>query len=276
MAPVVADAARAGDAPRSYAKIRVARAAGVETITLSVPERRNAIGSEMTNELLWALGDASAAEDVRVVVVTGLGKAFCAGGDFQQMTGPGGEGEHVPLAHKGDYADLLLAMTRFEKPLVAKVNGHAMGGGLGLVCACTFAIASTEAQLGTPEIQVGLFPMMIMAVLARLVPRRRLLRMMLLGEKVSAEEGARIGLVNEVASPEELDGATEKLVAALLAKSPMTLKLGLRAFAAQDDLDLAEALPMLRARLAECLGTEDAREGLMAFLEKRAPVWTGK
>src|ERR1700727_3638024 len=94
---------------------------------------------------------------------------------------------------KGAYADLLLAMAAFEKPLVAKVNGHAMGGGLGIVAACTFAIASREARLGTPEIQVGLFPMMIMAVLARLVPRRRLLKMMLLGEKGRAEEAGQIG-----------------------------------------------------------------------------------
>ncbi len=259
---------------RAYAKLGVARAGGVETITLNVPERRNAIGVQMTNELLWALADASAADDVRVVVMTGAGKAFCAGGDFQQMTGGGGDAEALPV--KGDYADLLLAMTRFEKPLVAKVNGHAMGGGLGLVAACTFAIASNEAQLGTPEVQVGLFPMMIMAVLARLVPRRRLLKMMLLGEKVSAEEGAKIGLVTEAVVPERLDGAVDELVAALVAKSPMTTRLGLRAFAEQDDLDLATALPLLRGRLAECLSTDDAREGLMAFLEKRAPRWTGK
>jgi enoyl-CoA hydratase/carnithine racemase len=258
---------------RAYAKLGAVRAGGVETITLSVPERRNAIGPQMTNELLWALDDAAAAEDVRVVVLTGAGKAFCAGGDFQQMSG-GGEGE--ALAPKGDYADLLLAMSRFEKPIVAKVNGHAMGGGLGLVAASTFAIASAEAQLGTPEIQVGLFPMMIMAVLARTVPRRRLLKMMLLGEKIAAEEGARIGLVNEAVAPGELDAAVDRLVDALIEKSPMATKLGLRAFAAQDDLDLADALPMLRARLAECLGTEDAREGLMAFLEKRTPKWSGK
>ena len=175
--------------PRAYGKIKVARAGAVETITLSYPERRNAIGPQMTNELLWALEDASSADDVRAVVITGAGKAFCAGGDFQQMTG-GAEGEALPP--KGDYADLLLAMTRFEKPIVAKVNGHAMGGGLGLVAASTFAIASAEAQLGTPEIQVGLFPMMIMAVLARLVPRRRLLKMMLLGEKLAAGEAAAI------------------------------------------------------------------------------------
>jgi enoyl-CoA hydratase/carnithine racemase len=257
---------------RAFAKLAVTRSGGVETITLNAPERRNAIGPQMTSELLWALDDAGRAEDVLVVVVTGAGKAFCAGGDFQQMTGGVGAEE----APKGDYADLLLAMAAFEKPLVAKVNGHAMGGGLGIVAACTFAIASREAQLGTPEIQVGLFPMMIMAVLARLVPRRRLLRMMLLGEKVGAEEAARIGLVSEAVAPEELDGAVEKLVGALLEKSPMTTRLGLRAFAAQDDMDLAAALPMLREKLAECLGTDDAREGLTAFLEKRAPKWTGK
>jgi enoyl-CoA hydratase/carnithine racemase len=227
----------------------------------------------MTNELLWALEDAGLAEDVRVVVVTGAGKAFCAGGDFQQMTG-GADGEALPA--KGDYADLLLAMVRIDKPVVARVNGHAMGGGLGIVAASTFAIASTDAQLGTPEIQVGLFPMMIMAILARLVPRRRLLKMMLLGEKVSAEEAARIGLVNETVAPGELDDAVGKLVRALVEKSPMTMRLGLRAFGEQDDMDLAEALPFLRGKLAECLGTEDAREGLMAFLEKRAPKWTGK
>jgi enoyl-CoA hydratase/carnithine racemase len=258
---------------RTYSKIALSRSGGIETITLNAPERRNAIGPRMTNELLWALEDAGVADDVRVVVLTGAGKAFCAGGDFQQMTS-GAEGEALPP--KGDYADLLLAMARSEKSLVAKVNGHAMGGGLGLVAACTFAIASSEAQLGTPEIQVGLFPMMIMAVLARLVPRRRLLRMMLLGEKLSAEEAARIGLLNEAVAPQELDAAVATLVAALLDKSSMTMRLGLRAFAQQDDLDLADALPMLRARLAECLGTEDAREGLMAFLEKRAPKWTGR
>ena len=258
---------------RAYAKIATARANGIETIALNVPERRNAIGPQMTNELLWALDDAAQADDVRVVVITGTGKAFCAGGDFQQMSGGA---DAAALPPKGDYADLLLAMTRFEKPIVARVNGHAMGGGLGIVAASTFAIAAADAQLGTPEIQVGLFPMMIMAVLARLVPRRRLVKMMMLGEKLSAEEAVAVGILNEATAPAELDAAVSKLAGALLDKSPMTMKLGLRAFAAQDDLALAEALPMLRDRLTECLGTEDAREGLMAFLEKRAPKWSGR
>ena len=258
---------------REYGKIKVARDAGVETITLSYPERRNAIGPRMSNELLWALEDAREAAEVRVVVLTGEGKAFCAGGDFAEMTAGAAESK---LAHKGDYADLLLALTNCDKPVVAKVNGHAMGGGLGLVAASTFAVASTEAKLGTPEIDVGLFPMMIMAVLARHVPRRRLEQMMLLGGKLDAEEAARLGLVNAAVSPESIDGAVKKITDALLGKSPITVRLGLRAFAAQDDLDLETAIPMLRDRLAECLATDDAREGLMAFMQKRAPQWTGK
>ena len=258
---------------RLYAKIRVVDAP-VTTITLYNPERRNAIGPQMANELLYALDDAHADDDVRAIVITGEGKAFCAGGDFAQMTG-GSDGGPV-LPPKGDYADLLLAMVKTEKPIVARVNGPAMGGGLGIVAASTFAVAQSEATLGTPEINVGLFPMMIMAVLARLVPRRKLLDMMLFGQKLSADEALAAGILGKVVPAAELDGAVKTITDEIGTKSPLTIALGLRAFAAQDDMDLAEALPMLRKRLAECLGTEDAREGLMAFLEKRAPVWKGK
>lgn len=259
---------------RTYAKIRVADAGGIRTVTLYNPERRNAIGPQMVNELLYAMDDAHADEDIRAVVLTGEGRAFCAGGDFAQMTGGGADGP--ALAPKGDYADLLLAMTRTEKPIVARVNGAAMGGGLGLVAASTFAVADATAKLGTPEIDVGLFPMMIMAVLARLVPRRKLLEMMLFGQKLTAEEARDAGILNRVVAAEELDAAVKTLTDSIATKSPKTIGLGLRAFAAQDDLDLEKALPMLRERLAECLGTDDAREGLMAFLEKRAPVWKGR
>jgi len=259
--------------PRDYGRIKVARSAGVETVTLFNPEKRNAIGPRMTNELLWALEDARAADDVRAIVLTGEGKAFCAGGDFSEMTSGAAESK---LAHKGDYADLLLALAKSDKPVVARVNGHAMGGGLGLVAACTFAVASTEAKLGTPEIDVGLFPMMIMAVLARHVPRRRLLEMMLMGERLDAHEAARLGLVNRAVEPAALDADVKTITDAIATKSPITVRLGLRAFAAQDDMDLGQALPLLRERLAECLATDDAREGLMAFLQKRAPQWTGK
>ncbi len=261
-------------ATRLWAKLRVTDAGPVRTITLFNPERRNAIGPQMVNELLYALADAHDDDDIRVIVLTGEGKAFCAGGDFAQMSGGSDGGPELPP--KGDYADLLLAMVRAEKPIIARVNGHAMGGGLGLVAASTFAVAEESAKLGTPEIDVGLFPMMIMAVLARLVPRRALLDMMLLGKKLTAEEARAIGIVNVVAPAAELDDVTKRYVDGIVSKSPITMALGLRAFAQQDDMDLASALPMLRGKLAECLATEDAQEGLMAFLEKRTPAWKGR
>lgn len=259
---------------RLFGKIKVSGDDGVCTITLHVPERRNAIGPQMINEVLHAIDDAHADDDIRTIVITGDGKAFCAGGDFAQMSGGSKGGPALPP--KGDYADLLLAMTKTEKPIIARVNGAAMGGGLGIVAASTFAIADVEAKLGTPEIDVGLFPMMIMAVLARVVPRRELLSMMLLGTKMSGERAASIGLVNRAVPAGELDAAVKELTDAIGKKSPLTVALGLRAFSAQDDLALDQALPMLRDKLAEILGTEDAREGLTAFLEKRTPAWKGK
>lgn len=260
---------------RMYAKIRVADSGGgVRTVTLHNPERRNAIGPQMINELLYAIDDAHADDDVRSIVITGEGKAFCAGGDFAQMTGAAADGPALPP--KGDYADLLREMTHTEKPIVARVNGAAMGGGLGLVAASTFAVADLEATLGTPEINVGLFPMMIMAVLARVIPRRELLEMMLLGKKMTGEEAAGIGLVGRAVRAEDLDAAVAAITSEIAKKSPVAVGLGLRAFAEQDDLELEKALPLLRDKLGEILGTEDAREGLTAFLEKRPPVWKGR
>jgi enoyl-CoA hydratase/carnithine racemase len=256
----------------SYERIRVAQSGPCLTLTLNYPERRNAIGPQMIDELLQALDAGAGDPSVRVLVLTGEGKSFCVGGDFGQMDGLAREGR-VP---QGDYTDLLLALWRAEKPVIARVNGHALGGGLGLVAACTLAVASESALLGTPEIDVGLFPMMIMAVLSRLMPRRRLVEMMLLGQKLRAAEAREAGIVGTVVAPEALDAAVAALADGLASKSASTLRLGLRAIVAQEERELSDALPMLRERLAECLSTDDAREGLTAFLEKRAPRWTDR
>lgn len=242
-------------------------------ITLNNPARKNAIGPVMVNELLHALEDASFDDEVRTVVLTGAGDAFCSGGDFAQIVGGTGENE---LPVKGDYADLLYAMVRFPKPIIARVNGIAMGGGLGLVAASHFAVAVDTAKVATPEINVGLFPMMIMAVLSRLVPKRKLFEMMLFGEKLSAAEALAVGLVGRVVPVAELDAAVSEIATKIASKSPLTVKLGLEAHAHQADLDLEHALPYLRERLGACLSTDDAREGLTAFLEKRKPSWSGK
>jgi enoyl-CoA hydratase/carnithine racemase len=250
---------------------RAVAGGAVAAVTLNVPAKRNAIGPEMANELLHALARAADDPAVRVLVLSGAGGHFCAGGDIGQMSAEG-EG----LDFKGDYADLLLAMVRSPKPIVAKVRGTAMGGGLGLVAASHFALAADDAVLGTPEILRGLFPMMIMAVLSRVVPRRPLLEMMLLGQKMTAADGLRLGLLNRALPGDALDAAVEALAGELAARSPTAMTHGLRAWARQGDVAMEHSLPMLRDALAELLGTDDAREGIAAFLQKRPPVWTGK
>ncbi len=258
----------------SYERIRAALAGPVTTLTLHYPERRNAIGPQMIGELLHALDAALADPAVRVIVLTGEGKSFCVGGDFGQMTRLSGDAS-ISIK-EGDYTDLLQVLWKSSKPVIAKVNGHALGGGLGLVAASTVAVAAESALLGTPEIDVGLFPMMIMAVLSRLVPRRRLVEMMLLGQKLSAAEAKTYGLLNQVVPPEGLDAAVAALAESLASKSQSTMRRGLAALVEQDELALADALPLLKERLVDCLATEDAREGLTAFLEKRAPRWADK
>jgi enoyl-CoA hydratase/carnithine racemase len=258
---------------RPYEAILVSAEASVATITLNRPERRNAIGPTMMNELLWALEDATADDGVRSIVLTGAGKTFCAGGDFAEMARGAGSSK---LPQKGDFKDLLLAMWGTTKPIVARVNGHAMGGGLGLVAACTFAIASKGAKLGTPEIDVGLFPFMIYAVLERLMTRRRLVEMMLFGQKLTADEAVAAGLVSVAVPAEGLDLAISGYTTQIASKSPSTIRLGLEALRDVDELPMAGKLPILSERLVGCLTTEDAREGLMAFLEKRTPKWTGR
>lgn len=261
-----------------YARIRVERVRATEKIVLSNPKRRNALGPQTVGELLHALEAARTDDGVRVIIVTGEGKTFCSGGDFAQMgmveslrAPPPGS----PLP-AGDVADLLLAVLRCDKPTIARVNGHALGTGLALVAACTFSVALQDATFGTPEIDAGLFPMIAMPLLARVAQRRRLLEMMILGERIDAAEAARIGLVGRVAEQGDLDEAVREIEHKILQKSAAAVREGLRAFAAREDLALGDAVAMLRQRFAEMLATDDAREGLQAFLEKRAPHWTGR
>lgn len=258
---------------RPYQAILLSAADGVATLTLNRPERRNPIGPVMTNELLWALEDATADDSIRSIVVTGAGKSFCAGGDFSQMTGGG---DSAALPPKGDFKDLLLALFYAKKPVIARVNGHAMGGGLGIVAASTFAVAGASAKLGTPEIDVGLFPFQILAVLERVMARRRLVEMMFFGGRLTAEEAAEAGLVNRAVPDAELDEAVRHYTRLIASKSPMTVRLGLEALRDADGLGLSEKLPILFERFVQCLGTDDAREGLAAFLQKREPKWTGR
>jgi enoyl-CoA hydratase/carnithine racemase len=257
----------------AYSEILYEVTGAVCRLTLNRPDRRNPLGPTTIGELCDALGHAQADDAVRVVVVTGAGKVFSAGGDLAQMSG-GAPG--APAVKPATLPELFGKMTQLGKPIVARVNGHAMAGGLGLVVACDLAIASRDAKFGTPEIDVGLWPMMIMANIFRNAPRKRALELALTGAKIEADEAASLGLINRAVPPEELDAAVAALGDQLAAKSPAVMRLGLRAFYDSQDMDYPRALDYLQGQLAAVLGTEDAREGLMAFMQKRAPVWKGK
>ncbi|TML42292.1 MAG: hypothetical protein E6G27_05005 [Actinobacteria bacterium] len=248
---------------------------GVARVTINRPERRNAISWGVTTGLREALARAKADPAVRVLVLTGAGdKAFCAGADLTGMA----EGAGFVDLHqgRGELARLFLEMWDLGKPTIARVRGYALAGGFGLALACDLVVAADDAQFGTPEVDVGLWPYMITVPLVRSMPPKRVLELMLTGRRVSAQEAERIGFVTRVVPVDELDAAVDELAATLAAKSPAVMKLGRDAFYAVWDLPAREALGYLHTQLTLTTLTEDSREGIAAFAEKRPPRWTGR
>ena len=248
--------------------------APVAWITLSQPERRNPISPLTCGELLHAFERAASDPQIRAVVLTGAGKVFSAGGDLGAFLGKGGAAESV--ARPASLVQLLPAMHQGGVPIICAVNGHALAGGLGLMVACDLVIASSAATFGTTEIKVGLWPMMITAEITRNIGRKKTLELMLTGKRIDAAEAERIGLINEVVEPAALRERAQALAESLAASSPTAIGRGLRAFYRSQDLDLGPALEMLETELAQLLTTDDAREGLAAFFEKRQPRFVGE
>jgi len=244
-------------------------------VTIDRPERRNALSWTVMTGLRNALAAAKADPEVRVVVLTGAGdKAFCAGADLTGMAGDGGyAGTHDA---RGELARLFRDMWELGKPIIARVRGYALAGGFGLACACDLIVCSDDAQFGTPEINVGLWPHMITVALTRSMPPKRALELMMTGRRVDAAEAERIGFVHRVVPAAALDGAVDELAAVLAAKSPAVMKLGRDAFYAVWDQSAEDALRLLHPLLTVTTGTEDAAEGIAAFVEKREPRWTGR
>jgi enoyl-CoA hydratase/carnithine racemase len=213
---------------------------------------------------------------VRVVVLTGAGeKAFCAGGD---LGGSGLQGKGFAERHhdRRAFADLFRVLNGLGKPVIARVRGHCLAGGLGLALGCDLVVASEDASFGTPEVRRGLFPMMIMATIFRNVGRKKGMELILTGERIDAREACRLGLVNHVVPASELDAKVDELAGRIGSLSPAVLRLGRDAFYASQDMGFDEALAYLQGMLSLNLGTEDAIEGVRAFLEKREPQWKGK
>lgn len=258
----------------SESVVMSSRDAGVATITINRPERRNAINPEVVRGLRAALQAAEEDGDVRAVVLTGSGdKAFCAGGDLGGMAAESRVAEHF---NRADVGKLFEEMRASRLPIVARVNGHALAGGFGLMLACDLVVAADAAEFGTPEINIGLWPFMITAMIQRDLPRKVALELMLTGRRMDAAEAARWGFVNRVVPGPELDGAVAELAASLTSKSGLIAALGKRSFYRAEDMSHSEALEYLAGMLTVCLESEDTIEGVTAFLQKRAPEWKNR
>ncbi len=258
-----------------YATLRYDLAEGVATIALDQPDTRNALSDELLGELIDALEAARDDAAVRCVVLTSTHeRVFSSGANL------GGFAAEVPLVHKHfgteAFPRLFRLLGELGKPSICAAGGHVLAGALGIALACDLIIAREGAEFGTPEINVGAFPFMIMALIYRNVPRKRTTEMLLLGERISAQEAERIGIVNRVLAADEFEAGVREWAAKLAAKSPVLMKLGKDAMFRQQDMAFADALDFLRAQLTVAFSTEDIREGVQAFFEKREPQWRGR
>jgi methylglutaconyl-CoA hydratase len=242
-------------------------------ITINRPDKRNALRASVVQGLREGLRQAHADPAVRAVVLTGAGEqAFCAGADLQ----PGQAFAFDYARPNVDYADLLREAHQATLPLVARVNGACMAGGMGLLAMADMAVAAEHASFGLPEVKVGLFPMQVMALLQELVPRRVVREWALTGEPFGAAQALAAGLLNHVVPAAELDAKVQWLVDRLAGKSPTAIRRGKYALRAIAAMDFEPALAHMEAQIGLLVQTEDAREGLAAFQDKRAPVWTGR
>ena len=259
----------------SYETLLVDVRDGVGTVTLNRPEARNALNQTVIRELGDALARLEGDAETRVLIVRGAGeRAFCAGADLKGMFRAGSI-----IDAREEYAGLariLEAIPRLRMPVIAQVHGYALAGGCGLAAACDLVIAAEDAKFGLPEIKLGLLPLMVLAPILRAASPRRVLELVLTGRELPASEALEIGLATRVVPRAELDRTVAELARTLAALSPATLALGKEAFYRALELPYAQALAQLRDLLTIVARSEDAQEGIAAFLEKRPPHWRGR
>ena len=257
-------------------QVKVVQEGVVCRITIDRESEHNTMTDAVMSDLQHAFQAAEHMQGARVIVLTGAGqKTFCAGGKLKP-TSDGSPFALEPGRFDHPVADLFRAMDRCNLPIIARVNGGAFGGGVGLVCACDFAVSVDTAKFGTTEARVGVFPMMILPLLMRVISRRRLQEMCFFAERFDAHEALRLEIVNRVVAEDVLDAAVDELVAKLVANSPVALRMGRRAFAAMSDLSLNDALNLAQIILPIISQSEDTKEGMLAFAERRSPQWPNR
>jgi len=247
--------------------------APVATIRLNRPEKRNALSMALMQEVMTALRQASSNAETRVIVIEAAGVAFSAGHDLGEMVGR----EGVFYQRLFDLCTQMMEMLhRVPQPVIAKVHGVATAAGCQLVAACDLAVASEEARFATPGVKIGLFCSTPMVALSRAIGRKRAMEMLLTGEVIDARTALEWGLVNRVVPPPELDEAVGQLAQAIVRSSPLTVGIGKEAFYAQIDLDEHRAYELTKSVMSLNSLTEDAQEGICAFMEKRPAKWRGR
>lgn len=246
----------------------------VQWITINREPRRNAMNADVIARISQGISDA-VDSGARAIVLTGAGdRAFCAGADLTK--GVKGFAFDVDFSRPRHYiVQLFKQLQDCPLPVIARVNGAAMAGGFGLLCACDMAVAADDIKIGTSESKIGLTPMMILPYMIRMLPPRKLQEMCITGEQFSAADGLEWGLFNYVVPRAELDEKLDWFLSRIVDKSPTALRLGKQAFSATRDMDLRSALEYAQAMVPIMSSTEDAAEGLAAFQEKRKPEWTG-
>jgi enoyl-CoA hydratase/carnithine racemase len=257
----------------TYATLRYEVADAVATIALDEPGTRNALSEALLGELLAAFAAARDDDGVRCVVLASTHETvFSAGGDLAGFAAD----EAVVARQAACFPRLFELIGELGKPVICAANGHVLAGALGLALACDLVIASERATFGTPEVAVGLFGFMISALLARNVGRKTCSELLLLGERIDAHEALRVGIVNRVVAPGELDAAVTAWARRIAGFSPLAMKLGKDALWRTQDMALGSALDVLRAQLTIVAASDDAREGIAAFFERREARWSGR
>ena len=256
--------------------VGVQQVGAVTTVTIERPEARNALDAATLEGLIEAFRAADADEQVRVIVLTGAGdKAFCAGADLRSglTSDPSAVDGHE---QRGLLRRLFATTESLSTPLLGRINGHALAGGLGVALACDLLVAVDEATFGTPEVHVGLWPHIISALLVQHLGPKRALEWMMTGRRYPALEAERLGLVNRVVPRDQLDAAVADLAAELVRGAPLALALGRRSYLEARSMEPTAAMAYLHGMLDLQVQTEDAAEGIAAFLERRDPVWRGR